>query len=88
MRAVSDEEVIAAHHGTKLSIDVVGYLGNTSNMYQFVDIFSISEITLFRDVIQVTNEHLISSISLSRSSSISSTTAFHSLPNTFTTMFE
>ena len=53
MRAVPDEEVIAAHHGTKLSIDVVGYLGNTSNMYQFVDIFSIPEITLFRDVIQV-----------------------------------
>jgi hypothetical protein len=53
MRAVSDEEVIAAHHGTKLSVDVVGYLGMTSNMYQYVDIFSIPEITLLRDVTQV-----------------------------------
>lgn len=53
MRAVSDKEVIAAHHGTKLSVDIVGFLGKTSNMYQFVDIFSIPEITLFRDVTQV-----------------------------------
>ncbi|CAF1314247.1 unnamed protein product [Adineta ricciae] len=52
MRAVSDEEVLAAHHGTKLTIDVVGYLGRTSNMFQFVDIFSIPEITLLRDVTQ------------------------------------
>ncbi|CAF1186441.1 unnamed protein product [Adineta steineri] len=52
MRAVPDEEVLAAHHGTKLSIDVVGYLGRTSNMFQFVDIFSIPEITLLRDVTQ------------------------------------
>ena len=53
MRAVPDEEVLAAHHGTKLTIDVVGYLGRTSNMFQFVDIFSIPEITLLRDVTQV-----------------------------------
>lgn len=53
MRAVSDEEVLAAHHGTKLSVDVVGYLGRTTNMFQFVDIFSIPEITLLRDVTQV-----------------------------------
>lgn len=53
MRAVPDKEVIDAHHGTKLSVDVVGFLGTTSNMHQFVDIFSIPEITLFRDVIQV-----------------------------------
>jgi len=52
MRAVPDKEVIDAHHGTKLSVDVVGFLGTTSNMHQFVDIFSIPEITLFRDVIQ------------------------------------
>jgi hypothetical protein len=26
IRAVLDEELIAAHHGTKLSIDIVGYL--------------------------------------------------------------
>ncbi|UJR16232.1 hypothetical protein I4U23_003142 [Adineta vaga] len=52
MRAVPDEEVLAAHHGTKLSVDVVGYLGRTSNMFQYVDIFSISEITLLRDVTQ------------------------------------
>jgi hypothetical protein len=53
MRAVPDEEVIAAHHGTKLSVDVVGFLGKTSNMFQFVDIFSIPEITLLRDITQV-----------------------------------
>jgi len=53
MRAVSDEEVLAAHHGTKLSVDIVGFLGRTSNMYQFVDIFSIPEITILRDVTQV-----------------------------------
>jgi hypothetical protein len=53
MRAVPDEEVIAAHHGTKLSVDIVGFLGKTSNMFQFVDIFSIPEITLLRDVTQV-----------------------------------
>ena len=56
MRSISDEEVIAAHHGTKLSIDIVGYLGKTTNMFQFVDIFSIPEITLLRDVIQVYQE--------------------------------
>ncbi len=59
MRAVSDEEVLAAHHGTKLSVDIVGFLGRTSNMYQFVDIFSIPEITLFRDVTQVEKENLM-----------------------------
>lgn len=53
MRAVPDKEVIDAHHGTKLSVDLVGYLGTTSNMHQFVDIFSIPEITLYRDVVQV-----------------------------------
>ena len=53
MRQVSDEEVIAAHRGTKLSVEEVGYLGVTTNMFQFVDIFSIPEITLFRDVTQV-----------------------------------
>jgi hypothetical protein len=53
MRAVPDEEVIAAHHGTKLSVDLVGFLGRTSKMYQFVDIFSIPEITILRDVTQV-----------------------------------
>jgi hypothetical protein len=58
MRAVPDEEVIAAHHGTKLSVDIVGFLGKTSNMYQFVDIFSIPEITLLRDVTQVVDEML------------------------------
>ncbi|CAF3619608.1 unnamed protein product [Rotaria sordida] len=52
MRKIPDEEVIAAHNGTKLSVDEVGYLGMTSNMYQFVDIFSISEITILRDVAQ------------------------------------
>ncbi|CAM2700732.1 unnamed protein product [Rotaria socialis] len=52
MRQVPDEEVIAAHHGTKLSVDEVGYLGMTPNMFQFVDIFTISEITLLRDVTQ------------------------------------
>ncbi|CAF1213104.1 unnamed protein product [Rotaria sp. Silwood1] len=52
MRKVSNEEVIAAHGGTKLSVDEVGYLGMTSNMYQFVDIFSIPEITILRDVTQ------------------------------------
>jgi hypothetical protein len=58
MRAVPDKEVIAAHHGTKLSVDIVGYLGNTLNMYQFVDIFSIPEITLLRDVTQVYKQTL------------------------------
>ena len=53
MRAIPDEEVIAAHHGTKLSVDIVGYLGRTSKMFQYVDIFSIPEITLLRDIIQV-----------------------------------
>jgi hypothetical protein len=53
MRQVPDEEVIAAHHGTKLSVDEVGYLGMTSNMFQFVDIFTIPEITILRDVTQV-----------------------------------
>lgn len=53
MNAISDDEVIAAHNGTKLSVDVVGFLGKTTNMFQFVDIFSIPEITLLRDVIQV-----------------------------------
>ena len=53
MRQVSDEEVIAAHHGTKLSVEEVGYLGVTTNMFQYVDIFSIPEITIFRDVTQV-----------------------------------
>lgn len=53
MRQVSNEEVIAAHRGTKLSVEEVGYLGMTSNMFQFVDIFSIPEITILRDVIQV-----------------------------------
>lgn len=53
MKQVPDEEVIAAHRGTKLSIDEVGYLGTTTNMFQFVDIFSIPEITLLRDVTQV-----------------------------------
>lgn len=53
MRQVADEEVIAAHRGTKLSIDEVGYLGMTSNMFQFVDIFTIPEITILRDIIQV-----------------------------------
>ena len=53
MRPVPDEEVIKAHHGTKLSVDIVGYLGKTSNMFQFVDIFSIPEITILRDVTQV-----------------------------------
>ncbi|CAF4082909.1 unnamed protein product [Rotaria sordida] len=52
MNAISAEEVIAAHNGTKLSIDIVGYLGKTTNMFQFVDIFSIPEITLLRDVTQ------------------------------------
>ncbi|CAF2517704.1 unnamed protein product [Rotaria sp. Silwood2] len=52
MRKVSDEDVITAHHGTKLSVEEVGYLGMTSNMYQFVDIFSIPEITILRDVTQ------------------------------------
>ena len=56
MCAVPDEEVIKAHHGTKLSVDVVGYLGRTSNMFQFVDIFSIPEITLLRDVTQVSQQ--------------------------------
>jgi hypothetical protein len=59
MRAVSDEEVITAHHGTKLSVDVVGYLGRTSNMFQFVDIFSIPEMTLLRDVTQVCGENVM-----------------------------
>ena len=59
MRAVPDEEVIPAHHGTKLSVDVVGFLGRTSNMFQFVDIFSIPEIILFRDVTQVNQDHSI-----------------------------
>lgn len=53
MNQVSNEEVIAAHRGTKLSVDEVGYLGMTTNMFQYVDIFSISEITLLRDVTQV-----------------------------------
>jgi len=53
MRQVPDEEVIAAHRGTKLSVEEVGYLGMTTNMFQFVDIFSIPEITILRDVIQV-----------------------------------
>lgn len=53
MRQVSDEEVIAAHRGTKLSVDEVGYLGMTPNMFQFVDIFTIPEITILRDVTQV-----------------------------------
>jgi hypothetical protein len=53
MRQVPNEEVIAAHRGTKLSVDEVGYLGMTSNMFQFVDIFTISEITILRDVTQV-----------------------------------
>lgn len=53
MRAVPDEEVIGAHRGTKLSVDEVGYLGMTTNMFQYVDIFSIPEITLLRDVQQV-----------------------------------
>lgn len=53
MNLVPDEEVIKAYHGTKLSVDIVGYLGKTSNMFQFVDIFSIPEITLLRDVTQV-----------------------------------
>ena len=53
MKQVPDEEVIAAHRGTKLSVDEVGYLGMTSNMFQFVDIFTIPEITIFRDVTQV-----------------------------------
>jgi len=52
MRAVPDEEVIGAHRGTKLSVDEVGYLGMTTNMFQYVDIFSIPEITLLRDVQQ------------------------------------
>ena len=56
MRQVSDEEVIAAHRGTKLSVDEVGYLGMTSNMFQYVDIFTIPEITILRDVIQVCSE--------------------------------
>ena len=55
MRAVSNEEVITAHRGTKLSVDEVGYLGMTTNMFQYVDIFSIPEITLLRDVTQVGN---------------------------------
>jgi hypothetical protein len=53
MRQVPDEEVIEAHRGTKLSVDEVGYLGMTSNMFQFVDIFTIPEITILRDVTQV-----------------------------------
>ena len=53
MRQVTDEEVIAAHHGTKLSVEEVGYLGRTLNMFQFVDIFAIPEVTLLRDVTQV-----------------------------------
>lgn len=53
MRQVSDEEVIRTHRGTKLSVDEVGYLGKTTNMFQYVDIFSIPEVTLLRDVIQV-----------------------------------
>jgi len=53
MRQVSDEEVINAHRGTKLSVDEVGYLGMTPNMFQFVDIFTIPEITILRDVTQV-----------------------------------
>ncbi|CAF1147881.1 unnamed protein product [Adineta steineri] len=52
MRQVSDQEVIDAHHGTKLSVEEVGYLGMTSNMFQYVDIFTIPEITILRDVIQ------------------------------------
>ncbi|CAF2368328.1 unnamed protein product [Rotaria sp. Silwood2] len=52
MNQISDEEVITTHHGTKLSVDIVGYLGKTTNMFQFVDIFSIPEITLLRDVTQ------------------------------------
>ena len=55
-RDVPDDEVIAAHHGTRLPVDLVGYLGKTSDMYQFVDIFSSSEVTLLRDVIQVNSE--------------------------------
>jgi hypothetical protein len=50
---VPDAEVIAAHKGTKLSVDEVGYLGMTTNMFQYVDIFSIPEVTLLRDVTQV-----------------------------------
>jgi len=53
MRQVPDKEVIAAHRGTKLSVDEVGYLGMTPNMFQFVDIFTIPEITILRDVTQV-----------------------------------
>jgi hypothetical protein len=53
MSAVSDKEVIDAHRGTKLSVDEVGYLGMTPNMFQYVDIFTIPEITILRDVIQV-----------------------------------
>ncbi|CAF0927428.1 unnamed protein product [Didymodactylos carnosus] len=52
LNPVSDKEVIDAHKGTRLSIDQIGYLGMSSNMYQYVDIFSIPEITLLRDVMQ------------------------------------
>ncbi|CAF0751124.1 unnamed protein product [Didymodactylos carnosus] len=52
MNPVPDKDVIAAHKGTRLSIDAIGYFGMSSNMYQFVDIFSIPEITLLRDVMQ------------------------------------
>ena len=83
MHQVSDEEVIKAHHGTKLSVDIVGYLGKTSNMFQFVDIFSIPEITLLRDVTQVCQKqtgHFLSSF-CSFSISILLIVVFHSLRN-------
>lgn len=88
MRQVSDEEVITAHHGTKLSVEEVGYLGVTTNMFQYVDIFSIPEITIFRDVTQV-GENISKSLDGNSSRfSISLTIVFHLLLNTFITMFE
>ena len=62
MRQVPDEEVITAHRGTKLSVEEVGYLGVSTNMFQFVDIFSIPEITLFRDVVQVRQHKITNTI--------------------------
>lgn len=62
MRQVPDEEVITAHRGTKLSVEEVGYLGVSTNMFQFVDIFSIPEITLFRDAVQVRQHKITNTI--------------------------
>ena len=88
LRAVTDAEVIAAHKGTKLSVDEVGYLGMTTNMFQYVDIFSIPEVTLLRDVTQVRESSgKAARFSMNDVSSTSLIAVFRSLQNTFTTMF-